>query len=218
MVKSNKTVPWVFKFEDSQSGRYWHIRLVGNAEVPEWVFSDVLAVLYPEVKTEEYSRYFADIPAAWKSQKQLLTPEGEQLVSTLYEAGLYYLISRSSNPLMLAFQQWVKQEVLPAVRPDSNYFLLGQSVAEVPSTKDKLETVRLGMNLLYELGGIDEYTRLVLREKVKDILLEDALDEPKEYFKTNGQIVNNLDGSFNPNLSFPKLGEESLINGDGNKG
>jgi hypothetical protein len=74
------------------------------------------------------------------------------------------------------------------------------------------------MNLLYELGGIDEYTRLVLREKVKDILLEDALDEPKEYFKTNGQIVNNLDGSFNPNLSFPKLGEESLINGDGNKG
>jgi hypothetical protein len=156
-----------------------------------------------------------------------MTPEGEQLVSTLYEPGLYYLISRSSNPLMLTFQQWVKQQVLPAICPDSSYLIVGNSFSEVPSTKDKLETVRLGMNLLYELGGIDEYTRLVLREKVKDILLEDALDQSGEYFKKNGQGMNNLDSSFSPNVSFlnhephsakPKLVEEALKNGDGSNG
>jgi hypothetical protein len=212
MVKSSKTIPWVFKFEDSQSGRYWHIRLVGSPEVPEWVFSDILAVLYPEVKTEEYSHYFSSVPAAWKSQKQVLTPDGEQLVSTLYEAGLYYLIARSSSHLMLAFQQWVKQEVLPAIRPDGSYFIVGSSLPEVPSSKEKLDTLRLGMNLLYELGGIDEYTRLVLREKVKHILLEDTLEQSQEYFKKNRQEMT----GFPANLSL--LVEEAISNGDGGNG
>jgi prophage antirepressor-like protein len=227
MVKSNKPVPRVFKFEDSQSGRYWHIRLVGSPEIPEWVFSDIVAVLYPEVKSEDYSNYFASVPAAWKSQKQMITPEGEQLVSTLYEAGLYYLISRSSSPLMLTFQEWVKQEILPAIRPDGSYFIVGSSFPEVPSTKEQLETVRLGMNLLYELGGIDEYTRLVLREKVKNILLEDALQESSPYFTQNSHEINNLDSSFSPNRSLlnhdtptgkPKLVEETTTNGDRSKG
>jgi hypothetical protein len=97
----------------------------------------------------------------------------------------------------------------------------------LPSTKEQLETVRLGMNLLYELGGIDEYTRLVLREKVKNILLEDALEESSPYFTQNSHEINNLDSSFSPNRSLlnhdtptgkPKLVEETTTNGDRSKG
>jgi prophage antirepressor-like protein len=176
MVKQNYIVPKVFKFEDSESGRYWQIRLVGTTEMPEWVFSDILAVLYPNLSTEDYVDYFAPIPAPWKSQKQIMTAEGEQNVSTLYEAGLYYLIAQSNSSLMLPFQQWITREILPAIRPKKSHSMIGSTAAEGPTVKEKLETIRLGMDLLYELGGIDDYIRLAIREQVREILLDNAFE------------------------------------------
>lgn len=185
MVKQNYTVPKVFKFEDNDSGRYWQIRLVGTTEMPEWVFSDVFTVLHPDIIPEEHADHFTSIPAPWKSQKPIMTSEGEQLVSTLYEAGLYYLIAQSNSPLMLPFQQWITREILPAIRPKKNHLLIGATAAENPSVKDKLETIRLGMDLLYELGGIDDYIRLAIREQVREILLDNALQSFDDLNKKN---------------------------------
>lgn len=185
MVKQNYTVPKVFKFEDNNSGRYWQIRLVGTTEMPEWVFSDVLAVLYPKLDLEEHGDYFATIPEPWKSQKPVMTSDGEQLVSTLYEAGLYYLIAQSNSPLMLPFQQWITREILPVIRPKKNHSVIGTLPADNPSVKDKLETIRLGMDLLYELGGIDDYIRLAIREQVREILLDNALQSFDDLTKKN---------------------------------
>ncbi|GFE67414.1 BRO family protein [Chroococcus sp. FPU101] len=185
MVKQNYIVPKVFKFEDNTSGRYWQIRLVGTTEMPEWVFNDVLAVLYPKLDMEEYGDYFATIPEPWKSQKPVMTSDGEQLVSTLYEAGLYYLIAQSNSPLMLPFQQWITREILPVIRPKRNHSVIGTLPADNPSVKDKLETIRLGMDLLYELGGIDDYIRLAIREQVREILLDNALQSFDDLTKKN---------------------------------
>jgi hypothetical protein len=187
MVKQNYTVPKVFKFEDNDSGRYWQIRLVGTTEMPEWVFSDIFAVLHPDIITEDHADYFLPIPAPWKSQKPIMTSEGEQLVSTVYEAGLYYVIAQSNSPLMLPFQQWITREILPAIRPKKNHSIIGSTASENPSVKDKLETIRLGMDLLYELGGIDDYIRLAIREQVREILLDNALQSFDNLTKKNRQ-------------------------------
>ena len=189
MVKQNYTVPKVFKFEDNNSGRYWQIRLVGTTEMPEWVFSDVLAVLYPKLDLEEHGDYFATIPEPWKSQKPVMTSDGEQLVSTLYEAGLYYLIAQSNSPLMLPFQQWITREILPVIRPKKNHSVIGTLPADNPSVKDKLETIRLGMDLLYELGGIDDYTKKNRKWHQLDAKSLDSLS-PVNHNNNNNQKPN----------------------------
>ncbi|MBR8831167.1 MAG: hypothetical protein N5P05_002933 [Chroococcopsis gigantea SAG 12.99] len=187
MNKPNHSVAKVFRFEDKDSGRYWLVKVVGTSDVPEWVFSDILPILYPQVNKDEYSTYLDQIPPIWKSQKQIVTADGEMVVSTLYESGLNFLIAKSDNPLMISFQQWVNQEIIPAIKSNNNYLIVNQSVNVNSATKEKLETVRLGMDLLYELGGIDEYMRLVLREKVREILLQEAQDVQDELMKISGK-------------------------------
>ncbi len=209
MNKPNHSVAKVFRFEDRDSGRYWLVKVVGTSEMPEWVFSDIIPILYPDLDKEEYSNYLAQIPPIWKSQKQIVTSSGEQMVSTLYESGLNYLIARSDSPLMICFQQWVSQEILPAIRSNNNYLILNQSVTLNSNTKEKLETLRLGMDLLYELGGVDEYMRLVLREKVRNLLLEDAEDIKKDLIS--------LHGNYNGNHSLKSLDDFHVIsNGSSN--
>lgn len=213
MVKQNYTVPKIFKFEDNDSGRYWQIRLVGTTEMPEWVFSDVFAVLHPSINPDDYTDYFAPIPAPWKSQKPIMTPEGEQVVSTLYEAGLYYLIAQSNSPLMLTFQQWITREILPAIRPKKNHSMIGSTAAENPSVKDKLETIRLGMDLLYELGGIDDYIRLAIREQVREILLDNALQSFDDLNKKN-RLWHQVDAKSLDSTSPVTHSENHKINSD----
>jgi prophage antirepressor-like protein len=169
----NHSNPTIFKFEDETSGRYWYVRFVGTPDVPEWVSGDIVAILYSEVEPSDYPKYYAQIPPEWKSQKKILTPDGEQLITTLYEPGLYYLIALSQSSLAITLQKWISQEVLPSIRSTNSYSTGGVSSSEQPSTKERLETIRLGMNLLDELGGIDEQTRLYLQEQVKEILLDD---------------------------------------------
>jgi prophage antirepressor-like protein len=209
MNKPNHSVAKVFRFEDKDSGRYWLVKVVGTSEMPEWVFSDVIPILYPNLDKDEYSTCLAQIPSVWKSQKKIVTSEGEQIVSTVYESGLNYLIAKSDSSLMICFQQWVEQEILPTIRSNNNYLIFNQSLTINSNTKEKLETIRLGMDLLYELGGVDEYMRLILREKVRDILLEDAKDVRKDFTQMNAD--------YQSNNSFKTLEEFQVIaNGSSN--
>lgn len=173
MAMKDNLTPSVFKFEDASSGRYWYIRLLGTAEVPEWISADLVAVLYPAAEPSEYPNYFAQVPPQWKSQKKIHTPDGEELVTTVYEPGLYYLIAHSNSPLIISFQKWIGEEVLPSIRPTGKYSIVGGASPKKLSTKERLDGIRLGMNLLYELGGIDERTRLSLRDQVREILREE---------------------------------------------
>ncbi|MBE7384422.1 MAG: KilA-N domain-containing protein [Leptolyngbya sp. SIO1E4] len=48
----------------------------------------------------------------------------------------------------------------------------------LPSSEERLRTIRFGMDLLQELGGIDDRTRLALQDLTRNILLEDRLKQP----------------------------------------
>ncbi len=45
----------------------------------------------------------------------------------------------------------------------------------LPSARERLETIRLGMNLFSELGGWDERTQVQLKDQIRNILLGDRL-------------------------------------------
>ncbi len=61
------------------------------------------------------------------------------------------------------------EKVIPAqVKQKSN-------TPALPSAKERLETIRLGMDLFSELGGCDQRTQLLLKDQVRNILLADKL-------------------------------------------
>lgn len=157
----------------------FEVRFVGTEDVPEWVAADVVGVLYPEADPRNYSNYLSRVPPEWKGHKNLMTPGGTQNMVTVYEPGLYSLIARSNSPIAVPFQKWVYEEVLPSIRRTGSYSLPSPaSPALIPPAKERLENIRLGMDLLYELGGVDERTQLALRDIVRDILLDDKLKKP----------------------------------------
>lgn len=155
------------------------VRFVGTVEVPEWVGADIVAVLYPEAARSSYGKYLDSVPDEWKGKKRILTPGGEQELNTLFEPGFYALIARSNSPRAVPFQKWVYEEVLPSIRKTGSYSITAPKPQNlIPPQKERLENIRLGMDLLYELGGIDERTQLALKDIVRDILLEDKLKKP----------------------------------------
>ena len=46
---------------------------------------------------------------------------------------------------------------------------------KLPSARERLETIRLGMDLFSELGGWDERTQVQLKDQIRNILLADRL-------------------------------------------
>jgi hypothetical protein len=156
------------------------IRFVGTADDPEWVGADIVAVLYPEAARSSYGKYLDSVPDEWKGKKRILTPGGEQEFNTLFEPGFYALIARSNSSKAVPFQKWVYEEVLPSIRKTGSYSLPKQpTIGLLPPAKERLENIRLGMDILYELGGIDQRTQLALKDVVRDILLEDKLKRPE---------------------------------------
>jgi prophage antirepressor-like protein len=167
-----------FRFES------WEVRFVGTIEAPEWVARDVVAVLYPEADPRNYSNYLDKVAVEWKGHKQVMTPGGNQNVVTLYEPGLYCLIARSESPLAVRFQKWVYEDVLPSIRKTGSYSLpvtnRGESelqTLKLSSEVDELriQNIRTGLDLMYELGGVDERTQLAVKDIVRDIILKDKL-------------------------------------------
>jgi hypothetical protein len=156
------------------------IRFVGSVDDPEWVGADIVAVLYPEADSRNYSNYLSRVPDEWKGHRKIMTLGGEQEMVTVFEAGLYSLIARSNSPIAVRFQKWVYEEVLPSIRKTGSYSV-GQGESPffaIPPAKERLENIRLGLDLLYELGGADERTTLALKDIVRDILLDDKLKKP----------------------------------------
>lgn len=155
------------------------IRFVGTVEVPEWVAVDIVSVLYPDSDPKNRSTYLRGIPEEWKGLQKVQTLGGLQEMATVYEPGLYALIARSNSSNAVPFQKWVYEEVLPSIRKTGSYSIPSQqSQVLVPPQRERLENIRLGMDLLYELGGIDKRTQLALKDIVRDIVLEDKLKKP----------------------------------------
>lgn len=177
---SNTSSLATFSFEGS--GIPLEIRFVGTVDKPEWVASDIVNVLYPAAKeNKNQSTYLTRIPSEWKGSKQIATLGGNQEMITLFEAGLYALIARSDSPIAVPFQRWVYEEVLPSIRKTGSYSITQQSSPSILlPAREQLENIRMGLDLMYELGGIDERTQLAVKDIVRDILLESKLKKPSD--------------------------------------
>lgn len=170
---SNELSPQPFEFEG------FEVRFVGTIDEPEWVGADIVAILYPDVEPSSRPSYLRNVPSEWKGMRKVQTLGGAQDMVTVYEPGLYALIARSNSPIAVPFQRWVYEEVLPAIRRTGSYSVEARKVTlELPPSRERLEDIRFGMDLLYELGGIDERTQLGLRDIIRDILLADKLKKP----------------------------------------
>lgn len=170
-----------FWFEDS--GSRWEVRFVGTPEVPEWVAADIVSLLYPESRKENLSNYLGKVPVEWKGNKPVITPGGRQEMTTLYEPGLYHLIARSDSPKAISFQKWVFEIVLPSIRKTGVYSVTQSTQVDpvllpVRVRKEKLELIQIGIDILSQLGGIDERTELQFKDLTRSIVLDDVLQTP----------------------------------------
>jgi prophage antirepressor-like protein len=123
------------------------VRFVGTPKKLEWVAADIVAILYPQADSRNYSNYLGKVPATWKDHKPIMTPGGKQKMATLYEPGLYYLIGRSDSPIAVPFQQWLYEDVLPSIRRTGKYEV--HQPTEQPQLKPTLdELVNFGQKIL----------------------------------------------------------------------
>ncbi|WP_318722899.1 MULTISPECIES: Bro-N domain-containing protein, partial [unclassified Roseofilum] len=121
----------------------YEVRFVGTPEVPEWVATDVVIILYPNADKRNRRNYLTNIPSEWKGLTKVMTPGGMQSMVTLFEPGLYHLIARSKSPLAVPFEKWVFEEVLPSIRKSGSYSVSQSSPVE--EKRASLEVVKLGM-------------------------------------------------------------------------
>jgi len=99
-------------FFDGQEVRMVHV----NGET-WWVLSDLAATLgYDTAK--DAGRSLRD---KHKGRHSMPTLGGQQEMLTVNEAGLYRLMMRSEKPEAERFQDWVTEEVLPAIRKNGFY-------------------------------------------------------------------------------------------------
>jgi BRO family, N-terminal domain len=152
------------------------IRFVGTTDSPEWIAVDVCKIL----EIGNPSQTLADFEEDEKGITTNDTPGGLQGMLTVTESGLYRLISKSRKPVAKKFRKWVFGEVLPSIRKTGFYSAQGQAPTQpffpvLQERRDRLEIIQLGMDLLSQLGGIDERTEVQLKDLVRSIVLADKL-------------------------------------------
>lgn len=93
------------------------VRVVGDPDNPQWVAVDVCDIL----GIANSRAAIADFDDDEKGVASIYTLTGKQLMSTVYEAGLYKLIFKSRKAEAKKFQKWVFKEVLPSLRKYGQY-------------------------------------------------------------------------------------------------
>ena len=88
------------------------VRFVGTPEVPEWVAQDICDIL----GIESARSAVADFDSDEKGLRTVYSLTGRQSLITVYEPGLYHLVTKSRKPAAKIFRKWVFSEVLPSIR------------------------------------------------------------------------------------------------------
>ena len=155
------------------------VRFVGTADKPEWVAVDICNVL----DIGNPSQALSDFEDDEKGITTIDTLRGKQDLLTVTEPGLYKLIFKSRKPVAKRFQKWVFNEVLPALRKTGFYAIpqtasVDPALSPVRVRKEKLELIQVGIDIMSQLGGIDERTALQFTDLTRSIVLDDVLQAP----------------------------------------
>lgn len=156
----------------------YNVRFVGTPDEPEWIAKDVCEVLGIKNPSDTLAEFDEDE----KGIAEIDTPGGRQKLLTVTESGLYKLITRSQKPNAKSFSKWVFKDVLPTIRRTGAYSLnpspTHPQLLPLRVRRERLEVIQIGINILSQIGGIDERTEVSLNDLVKNILLEDQLKKP----------------------------------------
>lgn len=147
--------PAVFSFTGSS------IRVIDKSGEPWFVAKDILDALdYSE--SSKSSRATSHVPEEWRGLHPIHTPSGEQQMTVLSEAGMFFFVNRSDKPKALPFQKWVAGDVLPSIRRTGDY-----TVPQAPPPAELSVPLADHLALAEEAGDLrDEVAAL------KDELLE----------------------------------------------
>jgi prophage antirepressor-like protein len=110
---------------------------------PAVVANDVCAVL----EHSNPRQAVAKLPEHMKGVTEVDTPGGTQQMTVLTEAGVYRLVMRSNLPAAVAFQDWLAETVLPAIRRTGSY--------TVPSAPVQLSPRELAQLVIAEADRAD---------------------------------------------------------------
>jgi len=143
------------------------VRVITRDGTPWWVAADVAHALgYRDAG--RITRYVRDHQ---KGSQKLCTLGGSQELQVINEAGLYMAIMKSRSPHAERFQDWVTEEVLPAIRSHGGY-LTPEATAQALSDPDFI--IRLATQLKQERAQ-----RLELETRVEEaapkVLFADAV-------------------------------------------
>lgn len=108
------TTPLVFTFPETAQ----HVRSVMIDGEPWFVGRDVANVLGYSNPSRDVARHTTE---RQRGVYRIGTPSGEQDVVIISEPGIYRLIMRSNLERAMQFQDWLAEEVLPAIRRTGFY-------------------------------------------------------------------------------------------------
>ena len=97
--------------------------------------------------------FLRQVPESHKGRQKVPTPSGEQEMLVVDEAGLYRGVLRSNKPEAKTFQDWVFNEVLPAIRKTGRYEVAqpAQPPTEYLTVNDQGNIQRLIWSLAHHL-------------------------------------------------------------------
>lgn len=137
-----QVVPFTFQEQHS-------VRVTVIDDEPWFCLRDVCVVL--EIKNQNPDRFQLDSKGVTRNVTP--TSGGEQEVTFINEPNLYRVIFRSNKPEAKAFQDWVFNEVLPAIRQHGAYVQPAPPVpvrAREPISPAKYYELK---NLVYDISG-----------------------------------------------------------------
>ena len=121
------------------------VRVVMIKDQPWWILSDVARVL----GYRDAGNAGRPLREKEKGTHQMSTLGGDQSFVVISEAGLYRLIMKSERPEAERFQDWVCEEVLPAIRRTGAYSLRSRDAVtrEAKRLKCDPDTARARLRL-----------------------------------------------------------------------
>lgn len=148
------------------------VRVITAADgEPRWVASDVAKILGYR-NAEGMTRNLRD---RHKGAHNLCTPSGDQTMTVITEGGLYAAVLKSRRPDAEEFQDWVTDEVLPAIRKHGGY-LTPEKTEQILTDPDTI--IQLATNLKDERARRAELERQAEADKPK-VLFADAVSTAK---------------------------------------
>lgn len=177
----------VFSF-DAQEIRFVEGKAVANDVAKVLGYADTAATISKKVFPQN------------KGVVKLETPGGIQSVTVLEEAGIYQLIFSSKLPSAQKFQQWVFEEVLPAIRKTGNYAIAPQPVSLLDVLETQIKMLREQEARVNELE-----TRIALEAQRNDVIEETIKQHDAELDR-----VFNPDGSYYTIRGYAKLQKMTL--------